>query len=198
MEEQRRSAGCSASRMPREFAISALVWVFGLAALVLMSSPAKPQAASVDDRAAAFCTIAPFEWNIVGSTVTREGRQVRVDYLAIGTAPHNGADCPVAGEGIVVRDRAFVLFEPVCVQDGPTLLQGMDPLDYGSGFRMQFRGPISGAVSCGQGGLRSLDMEIVASSQQGARLFLRQIGEVDLTAKTLLSLAVTGGELMVR
>ena len=173
------------------------VWVFGLAALVLIGSPARPQAASEEDRAA-FCTIAPFEWNIVGSNVTREGRQVRVDYLAIGTAPHSGADCPLAGEGIVIRDRAFVLFEPVCLPDGPTVLHGMDPLDYGSGLRMQFRGPVSGVVSCGQSGLRSLDMEIVASSQQGARLFLRQIGEVDLTAKALLSLAVTGGELMVR
>jgi len=174
-----------------------LVWVFGLAAIVLIGSPAKPQAAS-GEKQAAFCTIAPFEWNIVGSNVTREGRQVRVDYLAIGTAPHNGADCPLAGEGIVVRDRAFVLFEPVCVQDGPTPLSGTDPLDYGSGMRMQFRGPISGVVTCGQGGLRTLDMEIVASSQQGARLFLRQIGEVDLTSKVLLSLAATGGELMVR
>lgn len=174
-----------------------LVWVFGLAAIVLIGSPAKPHAASAE-KPAAFCTIAPFEWNIVGSNVTREGRQVRVDYLAIGTAPHSGADCPLAGEGIVVRDRAFVLFEPVCAQEGPTPLYGTDPLDYGSGLRMQFRGPISGVVTCGQGGLRTLDMEIVASSQQGARLFLRQIGEVDLSAKVLLSLAATGGELMVR
>ena len=174
-----------------------LVWVFGLAAIVLIGAPAQPQAASVEERVA-FCTIAPFDWNIVGSNVTREGRQVRVDYLAIGTAPHSGSDCPLAGEGIVVRDRAYVLFDQACAQDGPTPLYGTDPLDYGSGVRMQFRGPISGLVTCGQGGLRTLDMEIVASSQQGARLFLRQIGEVDLTAKVLFSLAATGGELMVR
>jgi hypothetical protein len=38
----------------------------------------------------------------------------------------------------------------------------------------------------------------MASSPQGARLYLRQIGEVDLAAKVLTNLAVTGGELMVR
>jgi hypothetical protein len=41
-------------------------------------------------------------------------------------------------------------------------------------------------------------MDLVATSPQGARLYLRQIGEVDLAAKTLTSLAATGGELMVR
>ena len=173
------------------------VWVFGLAAIVLMGSPATPQAAPAADPTA-LCTIAPFEWNIVGSNVTREGKLVRVDYLAIGTAPHSGADCPLAGEGIVVRDRAYVLFDPVCGPDGTTPLSGMDPLDYGSGVRMTFRGPIGGDVTCGEGGLRSLDMEVVASSAQGARLFLRQVGAVDLAARTLTSLAVTGGELMVR
>jgi hypothetical protein len=173
-----------------------LVWVFGLAAVFLSGSAARPRAASAE--AMALCTIAPFEWNIVGSNVTREGRLVRVDYLAIGTAPHSGADCPLAGEGIVVRDRAFVLFEPVCGQDGTTPLRGRDPLEYGSGLRMEFRGPISGVVTCGEGGLRTLDMDLMASSPQGARLYLRQIGEVDLAAKALTSLAVTGGELMVR
>jgi len=146
----------------------------------------------------ALCTIAPFEWNIVGSNVTREGKLVRVDYLAIGTAPHSGVDCPLADEGIVVRDRGYVLFEPVCGQDGTTPLQGRDPLEYGSGIRMSFRGPIGGVVTCGEGGLRTLDLELAASSAQGARLFLREVGAVDLTAKTLTSLAVTGGELMVR
>jgi hypothetical protein len=63
---------------------------------------------------------------------------------------------------------------------------------------MTFRGPITGVVTCGEGGQRTLDMEVVASSPQGARLYLRQVGEVDLTAKTMTSLAVTGGELMVR
>lgn len=173
-----------------------LVWVFGLTAVFLIGSTARPQAASASPMA--FCTIEPFEWNIVGSNVTREGGLVRVDYLAIGTAPHSGADCPLAGEGIVARDRAYVLFEPVCGQDGTTPLRGRDPLEYGSGLRMEFRGPISGVVTCGQGGLRSLDMDLVASSPQGARLFLRQIGEVDLVAKALTSLAATGGELMIR
>jgi len=182
----------------REFAIPALVWVFALAVVILIAAPARPLAASAEEEPMALCTIAPFEWNIVGSNVTREGRLVRVDYLAIGTAPHSGGDCPLAGEGIVVRDRAYVLFEPVCGEDGTTPLRGMDPLDYGSGLRMEFRGPISGVVTCGQGTMRSLDMEIVASSQQGARLFLRQVGEVDLAAKALMNLAVTGGELMVR
>jgi hypothetical protein len=173
------------------------VWVFGLGAVILIASPARPRAASVEGPTA-LCTIGPFEWNIVGSNVTSQGKQVRVDYLAIGTAPHSGADCPLAGEGIVVRDRAYVLFDAVCGEDGTALLDGRDPLEYGSGLRMEFRGPISGVATCGQGGLRSLDMEVTASSQQGARLFLRQVGEVDLAAKALISLAVTGGEFMVR
>src|SRR6187402_1534345 len=143
------------------------VWVFGLAAIVLIGSPAKPEAASFEDPTA-LCSVSPFEWNIVGSNVTREGKLVRVDYLAIGTAPHSGADCPLAGEEIVVRDRGYVLFEPVCGPDGTTPLRGMDPLDYGSGVRMTFRGPIGGVVTCGEGGLRNLDMELVASSAQGA------------------------------
>ncbi len=172
------------------------VLVFGLTAILLAGSGARPRAAAPEEPQ--LCTIGPFEWNIVGSNVTPQGRLVRVDYLAIGTAPHSGPECPLAGEGIVVRDRAYVVFDPVCGQDGTTPLRGMDPLDYGSGLRMEFRGPISGVVTCGQGGLRSLDMELVASSQQGARLFLRQVGDVDLTARMLLGLAVTGGELMVR
>ncbi|HUR21474.1 MAG TPA: hypothetical protein VMZ90_11735 [Vicinamibacterales bacterium] len=173
-----------------------LVWVFGLTAVFLTVPTARPLAASVEPTA--LCTIAPFDWNIVGSNVTREGRLVRVDYLAIGSAPHSGADCPLAGEEIVVRDRGFVTFEPVCGQDGTTPLRGRDPLEYGSGLRMEFRGPISGVVTCGEGSVRGLDMDLVASSPQGARLFLRQVGEVDLATKTLTSLAATGGELMVR
>jgi len=173
-----------------------LVSVFGLTAVFLIGLAANPSAASVEPTA--LCTIAPFEWNIVGSNVTRDGRLVRVDYLAIGTAPHSGPECPLAGEGIVARDRAFVVFDPVCGPDGTTPLTGRDPLEYGSGLRMEFRGPISGVVTCGEGGLRTLDMDLVATSPQGARLYLRQIGEVDLAAKTLTSLAATGGELMVR
>ena len=173
-----------------------LVWVFGITAVFLTGSVATPRAVSSEPTA--LCTISPFEWNIVGSNVTRDGRLFRVDYLAIGTAPHSGPDCPLAGEGIIVRDRGYVVFEPVCGQDGTTPLRGRDPLEYGSGLRMEFRGPISGVVTCGEGGLRTLDMDLIASSPQGARLYLRQIGEVDLTAKSLTSLAVTGGELMVR
>ena len=166
------------------------------ASVQLLASGPSPATPVDPDRM--LCTIAPFEWNIVGSNVTREGKQVRVDFLAIGVAPHSGADCPLSGENIVVRDRGYVLFEPTCGPDGTTPLQGRDPLDYGSGLRMAFRGPITGVVTCGEGGLRNLDMELVASSLQGARLFLRQVGEVDLTGKTLTSLAATGGELMVR
>jgi len=179
-------------------------WAFGVAAIVLIAASAsllafeQPPTDSRAERDQMLCTIAPFEWNIVGSTVTREGQLVRVDFVAIGTALHSGTDCPLAGEGIVVRDRAFVLFEPMCGADGTTPLSGRDPLDYGSGVRMSFRGPITGVVTCGEGGARGLDMELVGSSAQGARLYLRQVGEVDLTAKALTSLAVTGGELMVR
>src|SRR5687768_7150630 len=184
-----------ADRLPCDMRKLAVL-VFGLTAIILAGSVARPRAASPEEPQ--LCTIGPFEWNIVGSNVTPQGRLVRVDYLAIGTAPHSGPECPLAGEGIVVRDRAYVVFDPVCGQDGTTPLRGMDPLDYGSGLRMEFRGPISGIVTCGQGGLRSLDMELMAASQQGARLFLRQIGELDLAAKALMSLVVTGGELMVR
>jgi hypothetical protein len=172
------------------------VSVFGLTAVFLVASAARPNAAPVEPTA--LCTISPFEWNIVGSNVTREGRLVKVDYLAIGTAPHSGPECPLAGEDIVVRDRGFVIFDPVCGPDGTTPLSGRDPLEYGSGLRMEFRGPISGIATCGEGGWRRLDMDLVASSPQGARLYLRQIGEVDLATKTLTSLAATGGELMVR
>ena len=181
-----------------------LACVFGVAAVVLTIAAASPLAAERAPEASTaapdftLCTIAPFEWNIVGSNVTREGRLVRVDYLAIGTAPHSGNDCPLAGESIVVRDRGYVLFEPTCGPDGTTPLNGRDPLDYGSGLRMAFRGPITGVVTCGEGGLRNLDMELVASSVQGARLFLRQVAEVDLNTKTMTTFAATGGELMVR
>ena len=178
-------------------------WVFGSVAAMLIGASVQVFASGATPETPAdpgrmLCTIAPFEWSIVGSNVTRDGRQVRVDFLAIGTAPHSGADCPLSGENIVVRDRGYVLFEPTCGPDGTTPLTGRDPLDYGSGLRMSFRGPITGVVTCGEGGVRNLDMELVATSLQGARLFLRQVGEVDLTAKTLTSLAATGGELMVR
>jgi hypothetical protein len=174
-----------------------LVWVFGLAAVLLIGTAARPRAAAAAEPAT-LCTISPFEWNIVGSNVTREGKLVRIDYLAIGTAPHSGTDCPLADEGIVVRDSGYVLFDPVCGQDGTTPVSGRDPLDYGSGVRMSFRGPINGVAVCGEGGLRTLALELFASSPQGARLFLRQVGQVDLSARALTSLAVTGGELMVR
>jgi len=173
-----------------------LLWFSG-ATVAFVMVPAAASVAAAPEQLQV-CTIAPFEWNIVGSNVTRDGRLIKVDYLAIGNAPHSGPDCPLAGESIVVRDRAYVTFEPVCGLDGTTPVQGRDPLDYGSVVRMEFRGPITGVATCGEGGLRRLDLEIEAASPQGARLFLRQVGEVDLTAKAMTSLAVTGGELIVR
>ncbi|MEO6222059.1 MAG: hypothetical protein ABIP90_02335, partial [Vicinamibacterales bacterium] len=71
-------------------------------------------------------------------------------------------------------------------------------LDYGGGIRMEFRGPITGVVTCHEGGMRTLDMDVQAKSEKGARLFLHQIGEVDLTARMLMTLAATSGELVLR
>lgn len=170
------------------------VWLLAVAAVILTRSSSTPAAAERSDS----CAIAPFTWNIVGSNVTPQGRLVKVDFLAIGVASHSGPACSLAGEDIVVRDRAFVLFDPVCGTDGTTPLHGTDPLDYGSGVRMEFRGPITGVVTCGENGMRTLTMEIEAKSQQGARLLLRQTGEVDLAAKMMTRLAVTDGELALR
>ena len=172
-----------------------LPWLFLAAtSVIFIGSSSEPEGAEQRES----CAIAPFEWDIVGSNVTREGRLIRVDYMAIGTATHSGVDCPLDGEAVVVRDRSFVLFEPLCAQDGTTPLRGTDPLDYGGGMKMEFRGPITGVVTCGSGGLRSLEMDINAKSEKGARLFLRLVGEVDLTAKLLTRLAVTDGTLAVR
>ena len=170
------------------------VWVLAVAAASLTGSVSAPAAAERFES----CTIAPFEWDIVGSHVTREGTLVRVDYVAIATVTHSGATCPMDGESVVIRDRAFLLFEPVCGLDRTTPLHGTDPLNYGSGARMEFRGPITGVVTCGEGGIRSLDMNLDAKTENGSRLVLHQTGEVDLTAKMLTSLAVTGGELVLR
>ena len=170
------------------------VWLLAVAAAILAGSSSVPAAVERTES----CTIAPFVWNIVGSNVTAQGRLVKVDYLAIGVASHSGADCSLAGEDIVVRDRAFVLFDPVCRAGGTSPLSGTDPLDYGSGVRLEFRGPITGVVKCGEGSMRTVSMEIEAKTQQGARLLLHQVGEVDLAARMLTSLAVTDGELVLR
>ncbi len=170
------------------------VWFLGLATVMLTGSSSMPAAAALGDS----CTIAPFTWNIVGSNVIPQGRLLKLDYVAIGVASHSGPDCSLAGEDVVLRDRAFVLFAPVCGPDGTTPLRGTDPLDYGNGVRMEFRGPLTGVVKCGEGGMRTLAMELEAKSQQGARLLLHQVGEVDLAAKMLTRLAVTDGELALR
>lgn len=173
------------------------VWGLAVAAAILIGSSSAPEAAETDERFES-CTLAPFEWNLVGSFLTREGRWVRVDYLAIATASHSGPDCPLNGESVVIRDRAYVLFLPYCGPDGTTPLRGSDPLDYGTAPRMEFRGPITGTVTCGEGGLRRLDMEIQAKTDKGSRLTLNQTAEVDLAGKGLTSLNVIAGELVLR